>query len=126
MIGWLLHMRQDLCYTFLKEYSIMKNKKKKQSPANANRFKILTIVFMFTTFLLGGVLLFSASRLKKPDEIKYLKLYPALLQSHVMSFCPRIYAEKDDSTVSWCEAKDYGVSKDGDPFVIFEEQKYEG
>ena len=103
----------------------MKNKKQKRRTLDFNHLKILVVVLAIASLLFGGALAFSLPRIKTTDEERYLELYPALLHAHIMEFCLKRINDSEANVVSWCEAKDYGVSRDGDPFVIFDEQKYD-
>lgn len=75
---------------------------------------ILVLIFGISTACLF-------TKRKTHSEERYLALYPTLLETSVREHC----AYNSTSTLSKkCELKEYGISKNDDPYVIFSEQEF--
>ncbi len=93
-----------------------KNSKTKKQPED----KKLIIILLISMLLLTGALIACIFNIKTSTDKEYLDVYEHLLRNYIIEKCPEA---ENYNTV--CLMKEYGVSKDGDPYVTYIRQKYD-
>lgn len=115
-----------------------KNSSKKSGKDHYESGKMLACLIIVLTILVAGLtggLIYAVAHMKTAEEKEYLVVYEHLMQRYPELKCAdgdraaMVRAEEGEEEPSKynhvCVMTDYGISKDGDPYVSYVQYKYD-
>ena len=92
------------------------------------KYKTIITILSVAVLVLGGFLAYMCTRTKSETEEKYLAVYEYLMNVYPDRICSQPGWKTDDKASGKnyvCTEKEYGISKDGDPYVSFRQEEYD-
>lgn len=104
----------------------MKKQKSKQSKQLSESTNTLIISLISACLFFFGTTVFLFFNQKTSEEKIYLSLIPWAMASQLKNICTP-YSEEDPLIQPYyeCLPLSYGISEDGDPYILFEQQAYQ-
>lgn len=93
------------------------------------KYNIIIAVLSVAVVVLGGLFVYASTKTKTRTEEQYLAVYDYLMHVYPGMVCDQPGWKTEDKAAGKnyvCTEKSYGISKDGDPYVSFIQEEYDG